>query len=162
MKVENYTLEVPARANHHVVDITDAVAGKVAESGVQNGLVCVFNVGATAGITTVEYEPGLERDLEAAFEKLAPSDAFDEHNERWHDGNGFSHVRATLLKPSLTIPLMGVLAITRKCGILNWRRGGVRDLPMGSLGRNPSTRQRFFFAGNGSTPWEEESRAAPQ
>ena len=55
-----------------------------------------------------------------------------------------------------------VLAITRKCGILNWRRGGVRDLPMGSLGRNPSTRQRFFFAGNGSTPWEEESRAAPQ
>ena len=56
----------------------------------------------------------------------------------------------------------GVLAITRKCGILNWRRGGVRDLPMGSLGRNPSTRQRFFFAGNGSTPWEEESRAAPQ
>ena len=55
-----------------------------------------------------------------------------------------------------------LLAITRKCGILNWRRGGVRDLPMGSLGRNPSTRQRFFFAGNGSTPWEEESRAAPQ
>ena len=60
------------------------------------------------------------------------------------------------------VGILILLAITRKCGILNWRRGGVRDLPMGSLGRNPSTRQRFFFAGNGSTPWEEESRAAPQ
>ena len=106
MKVENYTLEVPARANHHVVDITGLVAGRVAESGVENGTVCVFNVGSTAGITTVEYEPGLERDLETAFEKLAPSDAFYEHNERWHDGNGFSHIRAALLKPSLTIPVM--------------------------------------------------------
>ncbi len=106
MRVENYTLEVDTRANHHVVDITGLVAAKVAESGVQNGTVCVFNVGSTAGITTVEYEPGLEADLQTAFEKLAPSDAFYEHNERWHDGNGFSHVRATLLKPSLTIPVM--------------------------------------------------------
>ena len=106
MKVENYTLEVLARANHHVIDMTGLVAGKVAESGIENGTVCVFNVGSTAGITTVEYEPGLERDLETAFEKLAPSDAFYEHNERWHDGNGFSHIRATLLKPSLTIPVM--------------------------------------------------------
>ena len=64
--------------------------------------------------------------------------------------------------PGITAHQAVLLAITRKCGILNWRRGGVRDLPMGSLGRNPSTRQRFFFAGNGSTPWEEESRAAPQ
>ncbi len=55
-----------------------------------------------------------------------------------------------------------LLALARKCGFLNWRRGGVRDLPMGSLGGNPSRRQRFFFASNESTPWEEESRAAPQ
>ena len=67
-----------------------------------------------------------------------------------------------VLKPGGRLAVSDLLAITRKCGILNWRRGGVRDLPMGSLGRNPSTRQRFFFAGNGSTPWEEESRAAPQ
>lgn len=90
-----------------MVDITAEVAARVRQSGVQDGTICVFNVGSTAGITTVEYEPGLEADVETLFESLAPAQGHYEHNERWQDGNGFSHVRASLLKPSLTIPIMG-------------------------------------------------------
>ena len=89
-----------------MVDITAEVAARVRQSGVQDGTVCVFNIGSTAGITTVEYEPGLEADVGTLFESLAPAKGHYEHNERWHDGNGFSHVRASLLKPSLTIPIM--------------------------------------------------------
>ena len=107
MVVENYTLKIPTRPVYHMVDITPELTARVSESGVQDGTVCVFNVGSTAGVTTVEYEPGLETDMETLFERLAPAEGRYDHNERWHDGNGFSHVRASLLKPSLTIPIMG-------------------------------------------------------
>ena len=106
MIVENYTLQVSTKAVHDMVDITDEVAGRVKESGVRNGTVCIFSVGSTAGVTTVEYENGLKTDVEALFQRLAPTEGYYEHNERWNDGNGFSHVSAALLKPSLTIPIM--------------------------------------------------------
>jgi secondary thiamine-phosphate synthase enzyme len=89
------------------IDITDDVAMVVSESKVTDGLVTVFCPGSTATITTIEYESGVIRDLQKALEKIAPTEAKYEHNLRWGDGNGFSHVRAALLKPSLSIPLLG-------------------------------------------------------
>lgn len=89
-----------------VLDISDAVTRIVKLSGIQNGLVNVFCSGSTGGITTIEYESGVINDLKKAIEKIAPSNIPYEHDKRWGDGNGFSHVRAALMKPSLSIPLV--------------------------------------------------------
>ncbi|GAB4230617.1 MAG: secondary thiamine-phosphate synthase enzyme YjbQ [Acidobacteriota bacterium] len=105
MRIEDYTLVLPTKGFCHVVDVTEAVQQKVEESGIRRGLVTVFVVGSTAGVTTVEYEPGLVNDLEELFNRLVPPTLEYHHEMTWHDGNGFSHVRASLLKPSLTIPL---------------------------------------------------------
>jgi secondary thiamine-phosphate synthase enzyme len=94
------------RGNHHVVDITAEVAGVVGESQCSSGVVTVFVTGSTAGVSTIEYEPGLERDLAAAFDRLAPPGIPYHHHERWGDDNGHSHVRATLLGPSLAVPFI--------------------------------------------------------
>ncbi len=98
-------LEIETLGNCHIVDITDHVQASVSKSQVPNGTVTVFNVGSTAGISTIEYEPGLvQHDIKTAMEKIAPAAGRYEHEETWHDDNGHSHVRATLLGPSLTIP----------------------------------------------------------
>lgn len=90
-----------------MVDITEQVAEIVARAGLVEGTVTVFNVGSTAGITTTEFEPGLANyDIEALFERIAPQQARYEHEETWHDDNGHSHVRATLLGPSLSVPVV--------------------------------------------------------
>jgi len=86
-------------------DITDQVARIVAASGIRTGTVHVFNVGSTAAIGTIEYEPGLERDLPALLDKLIPPSRNYGHEHAWHDGNGHSHLQATLLGPSLTAPV---------------------------------------------------------
>jgi secondary thiamine-phosphate synthase enzyme len=88
-----------------VRDITAEVATLVERSGIRAGLVTVFVPGSTAGLTTIEFEAGLVQDLKEAFERLAASDVPYHHDLRWGDGNGFSHVRAALLGPSLSIPL---------------------------------------------------------
>jgi secondary thiamine-phosphate synthase enzyme len=88
-------------------DVTQAVADIVQESGVRDGLVNVFCPGSTGGVTTIEYEPGLRRDFPEAMERIAPREMRYEHDETWHDGNGHSHVRASLLGPSLTVPVSG-------------------------------------------------------
>lgn len=88
-----------------IVDITRDVAEAVRRAGLNHGIVTVFAAGSTAGVTTVEYEDGLVRDLQEAFERLAPSNRPYHHDQRWGDGNGFSHVRASLLGPSLTVPV---------------------------------------------------------
>lgn len=90
-----------------MVDITAEVARAVSRSGVRDGIVTVFHVGSTAGLTTTEFEPGLaEHDLEAAFERIAPADGHYVHEQTWHDDNGHSHVRASLLGPSLSVPFV--------------------------------------------------------
>jgi secondary thiamine-phosphate synthase enzyme len=88
-----------------VIDITERVREVVRKGTIAQGLVHVFTPGATAGVTAIEYEPGCVRDLQTAFERIAPRDGHYHHNERWGDGNGFSHVRAAVLGPSLTVPL---------------------------------------------------------
>ena len=100
-------IQIQTRGNNHVINITDEVAQAAAGSGIANGTVTVFNVGSTAGITTTEFEPGLaNHDLEAAFERIAPAQGRYLHEETWHDDNGHSHVRASLLGPSLSVPLV--------------------------------------------------------
>lgn len=87
-------------------DITGGVEQAILESGVVNGVVVVFVVGSTAAITTIEYEPGLVQDMHTAMERIAPRDAPYAHEARWHDDNGHSHIRASLLGPSLTVPIV--------------------------------------------------------
>ena len=90
-----------------VLDLTEGLRAAVRNSGVREGTVHLFVPGSTAGITTIELEPGCVTDLKAAFERMAPREGHYDHNARWGDGNGFSHVRAALLGPSLTIPIGG-------------------------------------------------------
>jgi secondary thiamine-phosphate synthase enzyme len=105
--VRTENIKVQTKGNCDIVNITSEVSKAVAKSGISVGAVVVFNVGSTAGITTTEYEPGLVNyDIEAAFEKIAPRNARYEHEETWHDDNGHAHVRAALLGPSLTVPVV--------------------------------------------------------
>lgn len=103
--VKTEMLEIETQGNCHIVDITDQVQVAVSKSQVTNGTVSVFHTGSTAGISTIEYEPGLiKEDINAAMERIAPQAARYAHEETWHDDNGHSHVRATLVGPSLTVP----------------------------------------------------------
>jgi len=86
-------------------DLTAKVTAIVAASGIQSGVVNVFNVGSTAAVGTIEFEPGLEQDLPAILDKLIPPSREYGHEQAWHDGNGHSHLQATLLGPSLTVPV---------------------------------------------------------
>ena len=105
--VKTKKIELQTRGNCDVVNITEQVTAAVAESAVRDGTVTVFNVGSTAAISTTEYEPGLaDYDIAAAFENIAPQNDRYEHEETWHDDNGHSHVRATLLGPSITVPVV--------------------------------------------------------
>ena len=105
--IKTEELTIRTRKDCEVINITDQVARVVSESGVDNGVVTLFNVGSTAAITTTEFEPGLvNHDLKAGFERLAPQSARYEHEETWHDDNGHSHVRASFLGPSLTVPIV--------------------------------------------------------
>ena len=107
MNVETHQITVETRGNTHVVDLTQPVVECLRQGTITAGTVTVFVVGSTAGITTTEFEPGLvNHDLRANFERIAPENETYVHEQTWHDDNGHSHVRASLLGPSLTIPLV--------------------------------------------------------
>lgn len=97
-------VRVATRGDADVRDITADVAALVRRYAFLHGQALVFVSGSTAGVTTIEFEPGLVRDLPEAFERVAPRGARYHHDEAWHDGNGHSHVRASLLGPSLAVP----------------------------------------------------------
>ena len=99
--------EIPTEGQGDAHDVTEVVARIVSESGMDEGAVTVFVVGSTAGVTTIEFEPGALHDVNAVFEELAPRGAEYHHHLRWGDDNGSSHVRAALLGPSVTIPFTG-------------------------------------------------------
>ena len=90
----------------HIVNITDEVAKKIRNSGIKSGTVTVFTPSATSGLTTIEFEPGLVKDLPEFFEKILPSGVSYHHDETWHDGNGFSHMRSALIGPDITVPFV--------------------------------------------------------
>jgi secondary thiamine-phosphate synthase enzyme len=95
-----------------IIDITPRVAAVVEGAKMKNGAVTVFCPGSTGAVTTIEYESGVLEDLKKAIERMAPSDIPYAHDRRWGDGNGFSHVRAALVGPSLTVPIIrGALAL---------------------------------------------------
>ncbi len=100
------TVALTTKGFGDTVDITDAITEILEKSGVMHGLVTVFCQGSTGTITTIEFEPGVIKDLKRALEKIAPSNVPYEHDRAWGDGNGFSHVRAALMKPSLSVPLV--------------------------------------------------------
>jgi secondary thiamine-phosphate synthase enzyme len=99
-------LELATQGHADMLDISDAVALAVAESGLQTGIVTIFTPSATSGLTTIEYESGALQDLRRLLDEIAPPDRDYAHNRRWGDGNGHSHLRAALLKPSLTVPFV--------------------------------------------------------
>ncbi len=88
-------------------DITPEVDSIIQESGITTGIANIFNVGSTGAVGTIEFEPGLKKDLPALLDKLIPPSRSYGHEQTWHDGNGHSHLQATLLGPSITIPLSG-------------------------------------------------------
>jgi secondary thiamine-phosphate synthase enzyme len=104
MPVSTHRREINTKGQNDAHDITDIVAEAVSRSGLDAGVATVFVVGSTAGITTIEFEPGAIADLNGVFEQLAPRSGEYRHHLRWGDDNGSSHVRAALLGPSLTIP----------------------------------------------------------
>ncbi len=105
--LETFSLEINTTAGTDILDLTGAVAAKVRHSGMTAGLLNLFISGSTAALSTIEYESGVVNDLRAAIERLFPRDMAYEHDARWGDGNGYSHVRAAFLKPSLNIPIAG-------------------------------------------------------
>jgi secondary thiamine-phosphate synthase enzyme len=98
---------VPIHTKGHgdMHDLTDHVSETVGSSGVRTGIVNVFNVGSTAALGTIEFEPGLQEDLPSILDKLIPPGRNYGHEQAWHDSNGYSHLQATLLGPSLSVPI---------------------------------------------------------
>jgi len=105
--VRTFANQVQSNGDGEVIDLTSAVLHHVRESGIREGTASLFVPGSTAGLTTIEYEPGVVRDLRDCFERLAPQGADYAHELAWHDGNGHSHVRAALLGPSIVLPVSG-------------------------------------------------------
>jgi len=104
MDIETHSIQVETRGNCDIIDITNAVSNLISNHNFVEGNVLVFAGGSTAGITTIEYEPGLLKDYPKFFDRIAPVNLNYDHDNTWHDGNGHSHVRAAIQGASLTIP----------------------------------------------------------
>ena len=104
MKILTNHFQVNTNGYNDIIDITPQVRSILKESGLKDGSALIFVPGSTAGVTTIEHEPGLLKDYPAFFEKIIPSNLEYEHDKTWHDGNGFSHVRAALQGASFTVP----------------------------------------------------------
>jgi secondary thiamine-phosphate synthase enzyme len=106
MPVQHRQILVQTTGDTDVVDVTGEIAHEVNQSNVQHGAVALFIPGSTAALTTIEFERGVINDLKKAIDRMAPENIYYEHNERWGDGNGYSHVRAAIFGPSLHIPII--------------------------------------------------------
>jgi secondary thiamine-phosphate synthase enzyme len=100
-------LTIRTKGHRDMHDLTEEVSRIVAESGISTGLVNVFQIGSTAAVGTIEFEPGLRKDLPDVLDRLIPPSTSYGHEQTWHDGNGHSHLQATLLGPGLTVPVGG-------------------------------------------------------
>ena len=104
--VTNY-ITLSSEAENDIINITNDVERILIESHLKNGIITLFVVGSTAAITTIEYEPGLLDDFPNMLSRMAPKDIGYKHDNAWHDGNGHSHIRSSLIGPSLTVPFTG-------------------------------------------------------
>lgn len=100
-----------------IINLTDEIQNSILKSDISSGTVTIFAPGSTTGLTTIEYEPGLLKDMPQLMEKLVPSDKPYEHDKTWHDGNGFSHLRSALIGPDITIPFA-----SKKLTIGKWQQ----------------------------------------
>jgi len=106
MPIKTFSISLNTSGDSDVHDITDAIADAVSKSGLKAGTVTIFCPSSTSALTTIEYESGAVSDLRRLFDEIIPQNREYAHNARWHDGNGHSHIRASLLGPSLTIPFV--------------------------------------------------------
>jgi secondary thiamine-phosphate synthase enzyme len=136
--IENHSFEINTRGFNDIVDITPQIADIIGKSELHNASVLVFGAGSTCGITTIEFESGAVADLKDCFERLAPMDMEYQHNLRWGDGNGFSHVRAALLKASFVFPVVEGRAV-----LGTWQQIVLVDFD------NNSRRRKIFVQING-------------
>ena len=104
MDIYTESFQVNTKGETDIIDITDKVRSALGRSGLKSGSLTVFISGSTAGITTIEYESGVVKDLKDAYERLAPRNADYRHNLRWGDGNGYAHIRASLTGQDITVP----------------------------------------------------------
>jgi secondary thiamine-phosphate synthase enzyme len=104
MEIKTFSISVSTKGNCDIIDITDDVNAIIVNNKFNEGSAVIFIGGSTAGITTIEYEPGLLKDYSKFFERIAPVNMNYEHDNTWHDGNGHSHVRAAIQGASLTVP----------------------------------------------------------
>jgi secondary thiamine-phosphate synthase enzyme len=104
MTVITKTAQIETRGENDVINITGQTSKALEESKLQDGIITVFISGSTAAITTIEYEPGLKQDFPRMLSRIVPTNIEYKHDNTWHDGNGHSHIKASLIGPSLTIP----------------------------------------------------------
>ncbi len=106
MSIKSKRIKLETKGRDHVIDITGEVEEALLKSGVRDGVLTVFIHGSTASVTTIEYEPGLVKDIKAFDEKIIPSNVSYAHDLTWGDANGYAHLRAALIGPSLTVPIV--------------------------------------------------------
>ena len=104
MSVYSDEINIKTKRELDIVDITNDIQNIVSKSKLHDGIICIFVPGSTGTLTTIEFEPGLMKDLPTALERIAPKRDYYHHHETWHDDNGHSHVRASLMGPSITVP----------------------------------------------------------
>jgi secondary thiamine-phosphate synthase enzyme len=104
MKVITKMVQLRSSTENDIINVTEQISGALKENELQNGIITVFIAGSTAAVTTIEYEPGLRHDFPKMLSRIAPKDIQYHHDDTWHDRNGHSHVRASLIGPSLTVP----------------------------------------------------------
>ena len=104
MTVVSKSIQIRSKGENDMIDLTDQISEFVGNSGISNGTVTIFVSGSTGSITTIEFEPGLIKDFPEMLNRIAPKDLDYGHEQMWHDGNGHSHVKASLMGPSLTVP----------------------------------------------------------
>ncbi len=116
------TIHINTKGNCDIIDITSQVTNEINQSGINSGTVTIFISGSTAGVSTIEYEDGVINDFKAMWDRIISRNISYQHDSKWGDGNGFSHVRASLLGPSLTIPF-----INKKMTLGTWQQIIVTD-----------------------------------
>ena len=131
MRTFSQDLSLKTSREMDMIDITQAVAEVVEKSDLADGIATIFVPGSTGAVTTIEYEPGLRKDFPAALERLGPKHLTYEHEKTWHDGNGHSHVKASLLGPSLTVPFR-----KRRLLLGTWQQIVFIELDIRSRSRN--------------------------
>jgi len=142
LKAVTETIEISTHGFPDIIEIGVQIREFLRKSGVKEGLLTVFIPGSTAGVTTLEYEPGLLKDLPALCERLAPRGDHYHHNDAWQDGNGYAHLLAALFKPSLTIPVQNgnpVLGVWQQVVLMDFdNRARRRDLVLQIMGESQS------------------------